>query len=182
ADALRRLPPLSGGAPWVWGGGHARDASGRVIWSQQLSAAQPLPRTWFAYVERHPVFFQGTVRENLVFGNPDRWTDARLWRILEELGAAALVDEFGGLDAALPFKELDRTEMLLLGLARAVLPGRPFIAMEHPGYVGEMEAVREMLRGLTEPPGLIVASVMPPVLSTVERFRQHEASVTASLS
>lgn len=179
ADAQRLLTALSGLEPVRSGWLRALDAHDQVVWEQNLARAPMLPRAWFAYLERHPLFFAGSVRENLAFGNPQRWTDARIWRVLEELGAAELVEEFGGLDGQLPWKQCDRTEILVLALARAVLPGRPFLAVEHPGYVGEMEFLREKVARLSEPPGMLVTMPMPPVLSTVEKLRHHEKSVPA---
>lgn len=141
------------------------DRDSRVLATHQARNSPLVSVDWVAYWERRPVFFPASVRENLVFANPDRWSDWKVWEVLERLGADGLVRDLGGLDAVPDWEECDRSELLILALARALLPGRPLLVMEHPGYVGELEWLLDRLRRSGDFPATLIGMVMVPCLS-----------------
>ncbi len=159
------LGALAGLVPARSGTVVARDAEGNILWRHEADRGSLVPSDWVAYWERRPVFLPGSIRENLLLGNPDHRSDWRVWEILEKLGADGLVRELGGLDSVLPVDACDRSELLLLSLVRALIPGRPLLVMEHPGFVGEWEWLQERLYRFKDFPATVVGAVMTPSLS-----------------
>lgn len=74
------------------------------------------------YIGHQSYLFQGTVRENLLMGNPSA-TEEELWRVLDRVKLAAFLKEAEGLDTRLSEKasNLSGGQCQRLALARALL-------------------------------------------------------------
>lgn len=86
------------------------------------------------FVEQYPYLIEGTLRENLTFGNSGRLSDTHLWRMLERVGLFEVVQSWGGLDFLLKDRgeDLSRSERYRIALCRALLLKRPFIFLDEP--------------------------------------------------
>jgi len=92
------------------------------------------PRAVCSYVEQQPYLFEGSLRENLVFGNPERLSDMQLWQILEQMNLAHVIQRRGGLDFELNDRggNLSEGERYRVAICRALLLDRPFLLLDEP--------------------------------------------------
>jgi ABC-type transport system involved in cytochrome bd biosynthesis fused ATPase/permease subunit len=106
-----------------------------------------MPKPLFSYVESTPFLFQGTIRENLTLGNPERLSDMSLWQHLELVGLLPRVKSLGGLGANLPraFGYFGEAERFRLALVRAMLLERPFLALDDPFTVLDEQSWRKLV-------------------------------------
>ena len=74
------------------------------------------------YISHNSIFFKGTVRENLLLGNPDA-NDAELWNVLDSCNLSAFLKSEKGLDTQLLENagNLSGGQRQRLALARAIL-------------------------------------------------------------
>ena len=75
-----------------------------------------------AYISHNSTFFKGTVRENLLLGNPNA-SDSDLWRVLDSCNLSAFLKSENGLDTQLLENagNLSGGQKQRLALARAIL-------------------------------------------------------------
>lgn len=114
-------------------------------------------RSSIAYVPQENVIFPGTVRENILLGNPrSAVTDEEIWSVLQQVGADEWVERIG-LDCAL--KEdgvnLSGGQRQMIAVARAILYRKPVLVLdeafasvdeEHIGKIMDLlSAMREDL-------------------------------------
>jgi len=108
-------------------------AAGKRIWHSS-STTPKFPLGPCAFVEQHPYLFEGTLRDNLIFGNPDRLSEQRLWDSVDRVGLSEFLHRREGLD----FKLLDRGknvsegERYRIALCRSLLLDRPFLLLDEP--------------------------------------------------
>lgn len=78
------------------------------------------------YISHNSYLFQGTIRENLLMGNPDA-TEDEMWAVLEQTNLAAFLRSEEGLDTKLVEKasNLSGGQCQRLALARALLHDSP---------------------------------------------------------
>lgn len=78
------------------------------------------------YISHNSYLFQGTIRENLLMGNPDA-TEDEMWAVLEQTNLAAFLRSEEGLDTKLAEKasNLSCGQCQRLALARALLHDSP---------------------------------------------------------
>lgn len=126
------LEVLAGLRPNAVGYGLIQNADGQILWESAQNRPLQLPVGHAAYVERHPSLFLGTLRENLVFGNPDRLTDTSIWECLERTQLHRFVRSRGGLDQVIAVNgdTLSRAQRWLIALTRALLLKRPFLLID----------------------------------------------------
>ncbi len=94
-----------------------------------------------AYLSQHPYIFEsGTVKENLLFGNPGI-SDAQMADVLEELGLARRFSKGGTLNLDEKPRGLSGGEKARLGLARVLLKIR---SQENGGVVFLDQATEEL--------------------------------------
>lgn len=80
----------------------------------------------FTYISHQSYLFKGTVRDNLLMGNPNA-TDKELWEVLERVNLAAFLKSENGLETKLLEKasNLSGGQCQRLALARALLHDSP---------------------------------------------------------
>ncbi len=167
------LEVLSGLRPALAGRAELRDARGRCIWDSTrhgVSGGVLLPSASIAYVEQHPYIFEGTLRENLVFGNPERMSDTVLWAFLEKTGLHRFAAGCGGLGHQLHDRgrNLSEGERYRIALCRALLLRRPFLLLDEPFAALDSVSLDIVLRTLTAEKALtgiaVVTHNLPPQL------------------
>lgn len=78
-------------------------------------------RGHFAYVEQETPIVPGTIRDNLLFSNPDA-TDARIWQVLREVRLDEKVHSLPeGLETSLSTSDISGGQRQRIALARAIL-------------------------------------------------------------
>lgn len=124
------LEVLAGLRPPLKGELSLSSGIGKKLWA----GSGELPRAACAYVEQQPYLFAGSLRENLVFGNPTRASDMQLWEMLERMNLAPLIQARGGLDFKLADRgvNLSEGERYRVALCRALLLDRPFLLLDEP--------------------------------------------------
>ncbi len=163
--------------------------SGKSEWLEQLAGLRGdtsvIDRV--AYVEQEPYFFQGTLRENLIFGNPQRWSDTILWQAVHEVGLTSLVMAGKGLHLLISEggANLTRGERYQIALCRALLLNRPFLVLDEPflGVDPTTQAMLiEVLHEEAQRKGILIATQNTPSALRVDRlFKMEElASETQS--
>jgi ATP-binding cassette, subfamily B, multidrug efflux pump len=100
---------------------------GRNINHMQLGDTRRL----ISVVPQEVFLFAGSLRENLVFGNPNA-SDAELWHALELVQLSALVREKGGLNAKVSMlgQNFSAGERQLIAIARAWITKRPVLILD----------------------------------------------------
>jgi len=137
-----------------------------------------LPVGACAYVEPRPFLFDGTLRENLTFGNTERLSDAVLWDFLERTGLYEFTRERGGLDAPLgEFKKFSESDRFRLSLCRALLTKRPFLLLDEPfrglddSTIGTIAATLEFQKKYS---GVILITQSVPLALSVDGLFSFE--------
>ncbi len=124
---------LAGLRPAVSGSFRLEDTEGRLLWNMgNLRPRVPMAIT--AYVEQFPFIFEGTLRENLLFGNHQRLSDTVIWDMLESVALDETVKKQGGLDCEVKRrgKAFSKGERYRIALCRALLLRRPFLVLDEP--------------------------------------------------
>ena len=141
-----------------------------LLWSAEGKGTK-CPLELCAFVEQKPYFFEGTLRENLLFGNPNRLSEAVLWEALEACALGHLLKSNQGLEAVWDGKSplFSESEKLRLALCRALLLQRPFLVLDEPfAFLDEasVEHVIAILERLCEKKGIVIATQhLPEALS-----------------
>lgn len=138
------------------------DVRGERLWQAGAGPLQ-MPTGLCALVEQKPYFFKGTLRENLIFANPNRLSDAVVWEALEVCNLHHFLRSFGGLDFPLEVrgKNLNESERVRVALCRALLQKRPFLLLDEPfAFLDEVAVglVISILEGLKDEKGIVVAT------------------------
>ncbi len=165
------LEVLAGLRPALQGASSLSDGEGRVLW--QLSSEKPLrlPIGPCAFLEQHPYIFEGTLKENLTFGNSDRLTDTILWEQLRSVGLELFTRRNGGLEYELKDRgrNLSVGERYRIALCRALLLKRPFLLLDEPFAAldeASVQSVITILEAEKEKSGVIlVTHYVPEALS-----------------
>lgn len=147
------LETVAGLRPALAGTAALADATGHALWdSSRDKRGGLLPVAACAYVEQRPHIFEGTLRENLVFGNPDRSSDAVLWAGLERAGLLGFAQRYGGLDYKLQDRgaNLSEGERYRIALCRALLLRRPFLLLDEPFAAQDEASIAVIVRAITE--------------------------------
>lgn len=99
------------------------------------------------YVGSRSYLFRGTVRENLLMGNPDA-DDAQLWAALEQVNLAAFLQGEQGLDTLLAERasNLSGGQCQRLALARALLHDSPVYIFDEATSNIDVESENDVMR------------------------------------
>lgn len=126
------------------------------FFDQEISAcSRRSVRSSIAYVPQENVIFPGTVRENILLGNPrSAVTDEEIWSVLQQVGADEWVERIG-LDCAL--KEdgvnLSGGQRQMIAVARAILYRKPVLVLDEAfasvdeEHIGKMMDLLSAMRG-----------------------------------
>lgn len=115
---------------------------------QEISACSHRSvRNNIAYVPQENVIFPGTVRENILLGNPrSAVTDEEIWSVLQQVGAEVWVERIG-LDCAL--KEdgvnLSGGQRQMIAVARAILYRKPVWVLDEAFASVDEEHIGKMM-------------------------------------
>lgn len=98
------------------------------------------------YVSYQSYLFKGTVRENLLMGNPSA-TDKELWNVLEQVKLAAFLKSENGLDMYLTEKasNLSGGQCQRLALARALLHNSPIYIFDEATSNIDVESENDIM-------------------------------------
>ncbi len=99
------------------------------------------------YISHHSYLFKGTVRENLLMGNPNA-SDTELWAVLERVNLAAFLKSEKGLDTILLEKasNLSGGQCQRLALARALLHDSPVYIFDEATSNIDVESENDIMR------------------------------------
>ena len=98
------------------------------------------------YISHNSYLFKGTVRENLLMGNPDA-TEDEMWAVLEQTNLAAFLRNEEGLDTKLAEKasNLSGGQCQRLALARALLHDSPVYIFDEATSNIEVESENDIM-------------------------------------
>lgn len=98
------------------------------------------------YISHNSYLFKGTVRDNLLMGNPNA-ADAELWSVLEQVKLADFMRSENGLDTALTEKasNLSGGQCQRLALARALLHNTPIYIFDEATSNIDVESENEIM-------------------------------------
>lgn len=101
----------------------------------------------FTYVSHQSYLFKGTVRENLLMGNPSA-TDAQLWEVLDRVNISRFLKSENGLDTMLSEKasNLSGGQCQRLALARALLHDSPLYIFDEATSNIDVESETDIMR------------------------------------
>ncbi|MET7278014.1 ABC transporter ATP-binding protein [Kribbella sp. NPDC005582] len=99
--------------------------------------------------------FSGTVEENLTYLLPDA-TPTELATAIDTIGATALVERIGGLDATVKPADLSAGERQLLALVRAYLSPAPLVVLDEATCFLDPEAERQAEEAFARRGGTLV--------------------------
>lgn len=137
--------------------GLLRPESGRIhLLGDQLDTIPPsqLPHLR-ALIPQQAYVFTGTVRENLTYLRPDA-TDPELSQAADRIGAAALLDRLGGLDALVAPALLSAAERQLIALVRAYLSRAPITLLDEATCHLDHSAERRAESAFRDRPGALI--------------------------
>jgi ABC-type transport system involved in cytochrome bd biosynthesis fused ATPase/permease subunit len=103
------------------------------------------------YIGHQSYLFQGTVRENLLMGNPNA-TDEQLWAVLERMNLAEFLRSEQGLDTVLLEKaaNLSGGQCQRLALARAILHDSPIYIFDEATSNIDVESENAIMQEIHE--------------------------------
>ena len=145
--------------------GQVTPAAGR------LTPVDPADVAWAA---QRPLILPGTLRENLALARPDAG-DAPILEVATQVGLDSLIAERGsGLDLVLDHRGsgLSGGERRRIGLARAILSGRPLLLCDEPTADlddAAADAIVALLSGIAKSRAIIVATHDARMASAAER-------------
>jgi ABC-type multidrug transport system fused ATPase/permease subunit len=176
------LEVLGGLRPAVSGSARVVHKDGSLLWESHAAQGLWLPVGACAYVEPRPFLFEGTLRENLTFGNADRLSDAVLWDFLERTGLYDFARERGGLDTVLQLdrEPLSESDRFRIALCRGLLTKRPFLLLDEPfrglddRTIGEIAATLEFQKRYS---GLVLITQTVPLALSVDGLFSIERGV-----
>ena len=98
------------------------------------------------YISHNSYLFQGTIRENLLMGNPDA-TEDEMWAVLEQTNLAAFLRSEEGLDTKLAEKasNLSGGQCQRLALARALLHDSPVYIFDEATSNSDVESENDIM-------------------------------------
>lgn len=101
----------------------------------------------FTYISHQSYLFKGTVRENLLMGNP-KASEEELWAVLERVNLAAFLRSEGGLDTELKEKasNLSGGQCQRLALARALLHDSPVYVFDEATSNIDVESENDIMK------------------------------------
>ncbi|WP_395392718.1 ATP-binding cassette domain-containing protein [Novosphingobium sp. BL-8A] len=125
----------------------------------------PLPNAAVAWAAQRPLLVTGTLARNLALAAPQA-TPAEIGAVAEQVGLAPLLARRGGLDMAIDHagSGLSGGERRRIGLARAILSGRPLMLCDEPTADLDAEsaaAVIALLKDLSSSRCILVATHDP---------------------
>lgn len=177
------LEVLAGLRPAQAGSARLLHKDGTVLWESGGKGGVWLPVGACAYVEPRPFLFEGTLRENLIFGNADRQSDAVLWDFLERTGLYEFARTRGGLDAPLKSagdEPLSAADKFRIALCRGLLTKRPYVLLDEPfrglddHTIGSLAATLEFQKRYS---GLIIITQSVPLALSVDGLFSFERAV-----
>ncbi|MGL5540343.1 MAG: ABC transporter ATP-binding protein/permease [Erysipelotrichaceae bacterium] len=103
------------------------------------------------YVSHHATLFKGTIRENLLMGNPDA-TDQALWEVLEQVKMADFASSHQGLDTVLQERAANVSggQRQRLTLARALLHDTPVYVFDEATSSIDVESEQDIMDVITQ--------------------------------
>ena len=98
------------------------------------------------YISHNSYLFKGTVRDNLLMGNPNA-SDTKLWNVLEQVKLADFMKSENGLDTVLTEKasNLSGGQCQRLALARALLHNTPIYIFDEATSNIDVESENEIM-------------------------------------
>ena len=104
------------------------------------------------YISHNSYLFQGTVRENLLMGNPDA-TEDEMWAVLEQTNLSAFLRSEEGLDTKLAEKasNLSGGQCQRLALARALLHDSPVYIFDEATSNIDVESENDIMEQILLP-------------------------------
>lgn len=101
----------------------------------------------FTYISHQSYLFKGTVRENLLMGNPDA-SDEELWEVLKQVRLAEFLKSENSLDTLLAEKgsNLSGGQCQRLALARALLHNSPVYIFDEATSNIDVESENDIMR------------------------------------
>ena len=160
--------------------------SGRFRTSLDSETRSHLSESLSLLVEQRPYFFVGSLRENLLLGQPSdsQPSDPEIGVRLEELGLRQAIEQRGGLDAILSDRGLNFSEgqRYRLALCRALLTDRPFLLLDEPFASVDPETIERLVsvlqkeqnrgRGIVLATHQIPANLEPRILDLTDSTPQ----------
>jgi len=145
--------------------GQVDPASGRVA----TPSGDPLPGDQIAWAAQRPLLVTGTLRRNLALAAPDA-NDGDILAAAKHVGLGPMLARRGGLDLAIDHagSGLSGGERRRIGLARAILSGRPLLLCDEP--TADLDAasaaqILALLQDLAATRALLVATHDPALAS-----------------
>lgn len=155
------------------GGAEIYDAMGRT------EPVSPLTRCNFVYVPQGNTLLSGTIRENLLLGNPDA-TDAEMRRALEAACASFVFEQPEGLDAKTSEAGggLSEGQAQRIAIARALLRRRGIMLFDEATSALDPDTERRLLKNVLgdEKRTVIFITHRPAVVEYCDRVLNIERS------
>ncbi len=144
-------------------------------------------RRMIGMVPQHPVFFDGSVFENIAYGAPDL-SRADVEAAARRIGATRLLARLpGALDARLGESGLMLSggERQMIAILRAVAPRPRLLVLDEPTNHLDAKAVRDLVAALAEGadrPGIVLISHDPAVVSGLDAvYRLEEGRLSPAV-
>lgn len=128
------LEVIAGLRPGLSGTYNLKDQQKKILSESDAAVLPNFKIDCAAYVEQRPYIFDGSLRENLVFGNPNRLSDTVIWKAVEQAGLSEFATGRGGLSHILNDRgsHLSQGDRYRIALCRALLVDRPFLFLDEP--------------------------------------------------
>lgn len=129
------------------------------------SDGAPLPRELIAWAAQRPLLFAGTLAHNIALAAPQA-DAAEILAVARQVGLGPMLDRRGGLDMAVDHagSGLSGGERRRIGLARAILSGRPLLLCDEPTAdldAAAAAAIVTLLKELAATRSILVATHDP---------------------